>query len=71
MYDDTVAGALTVTDPRRYVEVTMRSDGSLSALRIDPHAMYDLTAHELADACLAAIERADSMRSHPGRTGRI
>ena len=65
MYDD--SSAVTVTDSGRYVEVSVRRDGRLTALRINPHAMYDLTAAELASACLEAIERADSMRSHPGR----
>ncbi|WP_406038378.1 YbaB/EbfC family nucleoid-associated protein [Micromonospora sp. NBC_00898] len=67
MHDDNVAGAVTGADPAGYVEVTMRRDGRLTALRINPHAMYDLTAGELAGACLEAIERADSVRSHPGR----
>ncbi|MEV0726588.1 hypothetical protein AB0I37_27885 [Micromonospora purpureochromogenes] len=67
MHDDTVANAVTVTDPLGYVEVAMRRDGRLTALKINPHAMYDLTAAELASACLEAIARADSMRSHPGR----
>ncbi|MEU8301227.1 hypothetical protein AB0C04_28560 [Micromonospora sp. NPDC048909] len=65
MYDD--SGAVTVTDRGKYVEVTVRRDGRLSAFQINPHAMYDLTAAELASACLEAVERADSMRSHPGR----
>ncbi|MFI7210860.1 YbaB/EbfC family nucleoid-associated protein [Micromonospora maritima] len=60
MHDDT--GAVTVTDSGRYVEVSMRHDGRLTALRINPHAMYDLTAPDLADACLEAIERANSLR---------
>ncbi|WP_422745108.1 hypothetical protein ACN27B_12805 [Micromonospora sp. WMMD754] len=61
VHDD--SGAVTVTDSGRYVEVSMRHDGRLTALRINPHARYDLTAADLADACLEAIERADSLRA--------
>ncbi|MFC0506739.1 YbaB/EbfC family nucleoid-associated protein [Micromonospora costi] len=60
------ARAVTASDPGGYVEVTVRPDGRLAALRIDPHAMYDLTAAELASACIEAIQRACSAGAGSG-----
>lgn len=48
------ADTVMATDPARYIEATIRADGRLRALSINPHAMYDLTAAQLADACLEA-----------------
>ncbi|MGK5739995.1 YbaB/EbfC family nucleoid-associated protein [Micromonospora sp. URMC 103] len=67
MNDHTDAKPVTAADPAGYVEATVRADGRLAALRIDPHAMYDLTAAELATACIEAIQRASSACAGPAR----
>ncbi|SIR73986.1 hypothetical protein [Micromonospora avicenniae] len=59
MYDIIESG-ITAADPAGYVEATVRPDGRLAALRIDPRATYDLTAAELAGACIEAIQHACS-----------
>ncbi|MEV6377370.1 hypothetical protein [Micromonospora musae] len=58
-----IESGVTAADPAGYVEATIRPDGRLAALRIDPRAMYDLTAAELAGACIEAIQRACSARA--------
>jgi hypothetical protein len=57
----------SATDSAGYVRATVGPGGGLQALHINPHAMYDLSAGQLADACLEAVRRAQSLRRHPGR----
>jgi hypothetical protein len=58
---------VSAADSAGYVCATVGPGGRLHALHINPHAMYDLSAGQLADACLEAVRRAQSMRRHPGR----
>ncbi|GAA5186939.1 hypothetical protein GCM10023322_34180 [Rugosimonospora acidiphila] len=53
----------TTSDPHGYVTATIGADGRLDGLTINPHAMYDLTAAELAKACTAAVNAAWARRS--------
>ncbi|MEV4813191.1 YbaB/EbfC family nucleoid-associated protein [Micromonospora avicenniae] len=62
-----IDSGITAADPAGYVEATIRPDGQLAALRIDPRAMYDLTAAELAGALIEAIQRASSARPDAGQ----
>jgi hypothetical protein len=57
------ACTVTSSDPTGYVQAVVRLDGKLARLHIKPHAMYDCTATELADACTAAIWSAGALRA--------
>jgi hypothetical protein len=61
------AAPVAASDAAGYVQATVRADGRLLALWVNPHAMYDLTAEQLAEACLEAVVRAQSVTAHPGR----
>ncbi|WP_089247667.1 hypothetical protein [Asanoa hainanensis] len=52
----------TATDGAGYVQATVLPGGRLHALYVSPHAMYDLTADQLATACLEAVVKAQTRR---------
>jgi hypothetical protein len=57
---------ISAADEHGYVRATVGHAGRLRAISIKPHAMYDLSADDLAAACLEAVTRAQSIASHPG-----
>jgi hypothetical protein len=68
----TVEGRMnTATDNSGYVQATVAPGGRLYALYVSPHAMYDLTADQLAAACIEAVTKAQSRENHPGSDRRL
>jgi hypothetical protein len=59
----TGARRISGTDPHGYVTATVDLDGRLTGLTINPHAMYDLSAGELGNACTAAANAAWARRT--------
>ena len=69
--DRATAAGTTATDGAGYVQATVLPGGRLHALYVSPHAMYDLTADQLATACLEAVAKAQSRVTRPGGDRRL